>query len=156
MEPAGLNRLKTALEPGDCVKAAALDRLGRSLTEGLELRGWLRGKGVEIISLRESIDQDSAMGRAMLHLAIVFADMERDLARERTLARLERIKAAGKHLGRRKGVSRKRAEEIQNMRRRDGLSWGRIATITELPSSGIRRICTWDLEEIAPIAFGEG
>ena len=103
MEPAGLNRLKTALEPGDCVKAAALDRLGRSLTEVLELRGWLRGKGVEIISLRESIDQDSAMGRAMLHLAIVFADMERDLARERTLARLERIKAAGKHLGRRKG-----------------------------------------------------
>ena len=44
--------------------------------------------------------------------------------------RLERVKATGKHLGRRKGVSRKRAEEIQNMRRRTGLSWGRIATIS--------------------------
>ena len=149
----GLNRLKGVLEPGDCVKVATLDRLGRSLTE---LLGWLREKGVEIISLRESIDQDSAMGRAMLHLAIVFAEMERDLARERTLAGLERVKATGKHLGRRKGVSRKRAEEIQNMRQRDGLSWGRIATITGLPSSSIRRICTWDLEEIAPTAFGEG
>ena len=42
------------------------------------------------------------------------------------------------------------------MRRRDGLSWGRIATITGLPSSSIRRICTWDLEKIAPTAFGEG
>ena len=42
------------------------------------------------------------------------------------------------------------------MRRRDGLSWGRIATITGLPSSSVRRICTWDLEEIAPTAFGEG
>ena len=113
----GLNRLKAALQPGDCVKVAALDRLGRSLTEVLELLGWLREKGVEIISLRESIDQDSAMGRAMLHLAIVFAEMERDLARERTLAGLERVKATGKHLGRRKGVSRKRAEEIQSMRR---------------------------------------
>ena len=41
------------------------------------------------------------------------------------------------------------------MRQRDGLSWGGIATITGLPSSSIRRICTWDLEEIAPTAFLE-
>ncbi len=152
----GLNRLKTTLQPGDCVKVTALDRLGRSLTEVLELLGWLRENQVEVVSLRESIDQDSAMGRAMLHLAIVFAEMERDLARERTLAGLERVRATGKHIGRRKGVSRKRAEEIQSVRQRDGLSWGRIATITGLPSSSIRRICAWDLEEIAPTAFGEG
>ena len=151
----GLNRLKTTLQPGDCVKVTALNRLGRSLTEVLDLLGWLRENGVEIISLRESVDQDSAMGRAMLHLAIVFAEMERDLARERTLAGLERVRATGKHIGRRKGVSRKRAEEIQNMRQRDGLSWGRIATITGLPSSSVRRICTWNLEEIASSAFGE-
>ena len=99
----GLNRLKAALQPGDCVKVAALDRLGRSLTEVLELLGWLKENQVEVISLRESIDQDSAMGRAMLHLAIVFAEMERDLVRERTLAGLEWVKATGKHLGRRKG-----------------------------------------------------
>ena len=29
----GLNRLKAALQQGDCLKVAALDRLGRSLTE---------------------------------------------------------------------------------------------------------------------------
>ena len=93
----GLNRLKAALQTGDCVKVAALDRLGRSLSEVLELLGWLRERGVEVISLRESIGQASAMGRAMLHLAIVFAEMERDLARERTMAGLERVKATGKH-----------------------------------------------------------
>ena len=129
----GLNRLKAALQPGDCVKVAALDRLGRLLTEVLELLGWLRENGVEIISLRESVDQDSATGRAMLNLAIVFAEMERDLARERTLAGLERVRATGKHLGRRKGVSRKRAEDIQTMRPRGGLSRGRIATIIGCP-----------------------
>ena len=64
------------------------------------------------------------MGRALLHLAVVFAKMERDLTRERTLAGLEQVKATGKQ------ISRKRAEEIQNMRRRDELSCGRIATIT--------------------------
>ena len=35
----GLNRLNAVLQPGDCVKAAALNRLGRSLTEVLELLG---------------------------------------------------------------------------------------------------------------------
>ena len=91
----GLNRLKDAVAPGDCVKVAAFDRWGRSLTEVLEPLGWLRENQVEVLSLREFIDQDSAMGRAMLHLAIVFAEMERDLARERTLAGLERVKATG-------------------------------------------------------------
>ena len=58
--------------------------------------GWLRENQVEGISLRESIDHDSAMGRVMLHLAVVFADMKGDLARQRTLERLERVKASGK------------------------------------------------------------
>ena len=58
----GLNRLKAVLQLRDCVKVAALDRLGRSLTEVLDLLGWLRENQVEAISLRESIDQDSAMG----------------------------------------------------------------------------------------------
>ena len=35
----GLNRLKAALQPGDCAKVAALDRLGRSLPEVLDLLG---------------------------------------------------------------------------------------------------------------------
>ena len=63
------------------MKVTALDRLSRSLTEVLELLGRLRENQVEVISLRDSIGQDSAMGRVMLHLTIVFAEMERDLAR---------------------------------------------------------------------------
>ena len=118
---------------------AALDHIGRSLTEVLELLGWLRDNQVEVISLWESIDQDSAMGLVMLHLAIVFAEMERDLAREITLAGLGRVKGTVKYLGRRKGAARKQTEEIQNMPQRDGLSWGRIATIIGLPSSSIQR-----------------
>ena len=57
-----LNCLKAALLPGDCVKVAALDRRDWSLIEVLELLGWLRENQVEVISLRESIDQHSAMG----------------------------------------------------------------------------------------------
>ena len=58
----GLNRLKAALQAGDCVKVVALDRLGRSLTEVLELLVWLREKGVEIISLGSSLTRTVPWG----------------------------------------------------------------------------------------------
>ena len=51
------------------MKVASPDRLGRALTEVLELLDWLRQNQVEVIGLRESIDQDSAMGRADVALA---------------------------------------------------------------------------------------
>ena len=152
----GLNRLRAALQPGDCLKVAALDRLGRSLTEVLELLGWPRENEVEIISLRESIDQDSAWaGRCCTCPSSSRRWSATWSGRERWRGWSGSKPPASTSAGAR-GVSRKRAEEIQQMRRRDGLSWGRIATITGLPSSSIRRICTWDLEKIAPTAFGEG
>ena len=50
----GLNRLKATLEPGDCVKVAALDRLGRSLSEVLELLNWLHERGASKSSVSGS------------------------------------------------------------------------------------------------------
>ena len=128
----GLNRLRAALQPGDCLKVAALDRLGRSLTEVLELLGWPRENEVEIISLRESIDQDSAWGGR----CCTWPSSSRRWSatwsgRERWRGWSGSKPPASTSAGAR-GVSRKRAEEIQQMRRRDGLSWGRIATITGL------------------------
>ena len=58
----GLNRLKVALQTGDCVKIAALDRLGRSLTEVLDLLGWLR-------NVASGRDQRLAKDFAMLTMA---------------------------------------------------------------------------------------
>ena len=58
----GLNRLRADLQPGDCVKVVVLDRLGRSLTEVLELLGWLRENRIAVMSFRESIDQGRPWG----------------------------------------------------------------------------------------------
>ena len=57
----------------------------------------------------------------MLHLAIVFAEMKRDLARERTLVGLERVKATGKPLGRRQECQPEAGPRDTNMRQRVGL-----------------------------------
>ena len=109
MEPAGSESPEGRPHAGRLREGGSAGPFGRSLTEVLELLAWLRENGVEIVSLRESVDQDRAMGREMMHLAIVFTEIERDLARERTLAGLDRIRTTGKYIGRRKGASRKRA-----------------------------------------------
>jgi len=76
------------------------DRWARSTKELVEHMENLVGKGVRVISYSENLDLDSSMGRAMLTIISAFAQLERDLIRERTLAGLARAKAQGKKLGR--------------------------------------------------------
>lgn len=79
------------------------DRWARSTTELVDHVERLIEKGVHIYSYSENVDLSSSMGRAMLTIISAFAQLERDLIRERTLAGLARAKAQGKTLGRPKG-----------------------------------------------------
>lgn len=76
------------------------DRWARSTKELVEHMENLIDKSIRVISYSENIDLDSSMGRAMLTIISAFAQLERDLIRERTLAGLARAKAQGKTLGR--------------------------------------------------------
>jgi len=79
------------------------DRWARSTKELIEHIDKLMEKGIKIYSYSENIDLSSSMGRAMLTIMSAFAQLERDLIRERTLAGLARARAQGKKLGRPKG-----------------------------------------------------
>lgn len=76
------------------------DRWARSTKELVEHVENLMGKGVKVVSYSENVDLDSSMGRAMLTIISAFAQLERDIIRERTLAGLQRARAQGKILGR--------------------------------------------------------
>ena len=76
------------------------DRWARSTKELIVHMERLVGKGVMIYSYTENLDLSTAMGRAMLTMISAFAQLERDIIRERTLAGLARAKAQGKKLGR--------------------------------------------------------
>ena len=76
------------------------DRWARSTRELVDHMETLYDKGVMIYSYSENIDLSSSMGRAMLTIISAFAQLERDLIRERTLAGLARARAWGKKLGR--------------------------------------------------------
>ncbi|MDD9942487.1 MAG: recombinase family protein [Myxococcales bacterium] len=84
----------------DVVLVWRLDRLGRSLKHLLTLLDDLRVLGVDFVSLRDPVDTTTAAGRLSLALVAAFAEFERELIRERTVAGLEAARRRGARLGR--------------------------------------------------------
>jgi DNA invertase Pin-like site-specific DNA recombinase len=84
----------------DGLVISKFDRWARSTKELIEHMERLVEKDIKIYSYTENIDLSSSMGRAMLTIISAFAQLERDLIRERTIAGLKRAKAQGKILGR--------------------------------------------------------
>jgi putative DNA-invertase from lambdoid prophage Rac len=77
-----------------------LDRWGRSLDELVPELEELSRRGVEFVSLREGLRFDSAAGRLHAHMLAAFAEFERGVIRERTLAGLSHARSEGRIGGR--------------------------------------------------------
>ncbi len=104
------NNLFNLLRRGmyDAVLVWRLDRWARSTSElALEIEE-LHLKGISFISLKDNIDLSTATGKLQFHIISAFAEFEREIIRERTLAGLERAKMQGKRLGRPKGSKDKK------------------------------------------------
>lgn len=96
----GFSRLMEYLREGDSLVVTELSRLSRSLKQLLTVVERLEEKGVEIISLRENIDTQTATGRCFLSMMGAIAQMERELKSERATAGREAAKARGRTGGR--------------------------------------------------------
>ena len=95
--------LKAAMDycrEGDEMVVWKLDRFGRSLRELIDLVNELSKRGVELVSLRESIDTTTPGGKLVFHVFWAVAEFERDLILERTTAGLEAARARGRRGGR--------------------------------------------------------
>jgi len=76
-----------------------LDRLSRSLLDFEHLITRLQVNAVEFISLRENFDTTTAMGKAMLRIALVFAQLEREQTAERISDVMQYRASIGLHNG---------------------------------------------------------
>jgi DNA invertase Pin-like site-specific DNA recombinase len=65
----------------------------------------LKKRGVEFLSLNEAIDTASTAGTLIFHLFAAFAEFERCLISDRTIAGLAAARAKGKILGRRRRLT---------------------------------------------------
>ncbi|RIL04955.1 MAG: invertase [Proteobacteria bacterium] len=98
----GLDALLATVRAGkvQVVACAALDRLGRDLQHLLAVAGELRERNVELVSLREGIDLHSPMGRAMLAMLGLVAQLEKDWITDRVNAGIAAAKKRGVRCGR--------------------------------------------------------
>ena len=98
----GLKRLKhlTSSRKVDVVVVVKLDRLFRSMKDLLVTIQEFSDLGIDFVSIRDQVDLTTASGRLMVHILGAFAEFEKDLIRERTLAGLDHARAKGKVLGR--------------------------------------------------------
>ena len=119
----------------DGVVIFRLDRLGRNSRELALLIDELEAKGVKVLSVNESFDTSTALGRAMRELIYIFAQLEREQISEATAQRLAALKAAGKRLGR-KPASKAQIRRVLELRKQ-GLSIRAIARQSRLSKSTI-------------------
>lgn len=95
----GFKTARKLLKAGDKLAVWKIDRLGRSLKGIIDTIDELHQAGIHFVSLTENFATDSAMGRALMHIIGVIAQLERDLISERTRAGLQAAVARGVKLG---------------------------------------------------------
>ena len=84
----------------DVVIVARFDRFARSTRHLILALEEFQSLGVDFISLNESIDTSTAMGKMVFTVLGAVAELERNIIRERVTAGLRRAKKVGKALGR--------------------------------------------------------
>lgn len=113
--PGLIEALRAAQQPGSEFVVWKLDRLGRTVTGVIETMQLLDSRGVRVYSLTERLDLGTPFGKAMVGFLAVFAELERNLIRERTLAGLKRAKERGGNHGRPIVMTAPRIELAQQM-----------------------------------------
>ncbi len=95
------------LRAGDTLVVWRLDRLGRSLGQLILLMNTLHERDIGFHSLVEAIDTTTPMGQFYFQVTGAFAELERNLVRERTRAGLASARRRGRKGGRRKAIDPK-------------------------------------------------
>jgi DNA invertase Pin-like site-specific DNA recombinase len=122
----------------DLVLVWRLDRWGRSVADLLATLQELEHLGVGFVSLTEALDLTPPAGRAMAGLLAIFAEFEREILRERTIAGLAHARQNGKRLGR-PVTAAVHTVEIRKLHRA-GVSKSEIARRLKIGRTSVRRI----------------
>ena len=101
MERPGLRRLLADIAAGkiDCVVVYKVDRLSRSLLDFAKIIEVFDRNQVTFVSVTQSFNTASSMGRLTLNVLLSFAQFERDMISERTRDKMSAARRKGKWVG---------------------------------------------------------
>ena len=108
-----LEKLLERLTEGDTVVVESLSRLGRSTKDLIWLMETFNSKGVNLVSLKESIDTTTSTGKLLFTLMSAIAQFERDVIADRTREGLNSARARGRKGGRPRTDSEKLRKAIK-------------------------------------------
>jgi len=117
----------------------SIDRLGRSVLHVASAMAGLDAAGVALYSDQQAIDSTSPFGKAVIQMACVFGELEREMIRARVVAGLNRVREQGvKKLGR-PSVGRKIEASI---RQQLGAGHGilKVAKLVGVGSGTVQRV----------------
>jgi DNA invertase Pin-like site-specific DNA recombinase len=137
-------RLLSVVQPGDSIVVTRIDRLGRDTLQMLTLIEDLNKRGVRLEIMNLPFDANNSMGKALMQVAMVFAQLERDMTKEKQRAGIELAKRRGVYRGRphtytkrHKGLQH--ALELFNNRDQNGMTVDQISEITGISRATIYR-----------------
>lgn len=106
------NKMMNQLRPGDKVVVVRLSRIGRSVKHLIELQDFFTENKIEFVSMNESIDTTTAIGKLLFNMLSSLAQFERDLTSERTREGLKAAKEQGRLGGRPRGITNPKAADL--------------------------------------------
>ena len=133
-----LDKLMNAARDGqvDAVAVWRFDRFARSTQHLLAALEEFRRLDVDFISLRESVDTSTSVGKMVFTFLAAVAEFEKALIQERVKAGVARAKAQGKHVGRpRRDIDL----DLARLLREQGHGYRRVAKMMGIPKSTLVR-----------------
>jgi DNA invertase Pin-like site-specific DNA recombinase len=91
-------------------------RLGRSLSDLVEILAQLESLKIDLYFQQQSMDTSTATGKMMFQIAGAFAEFERTLIKERVIAGQKRAKSEGKHIGRPSAINESMKHAVRLLR----------------------------------------
>lgn len=112
------NKVMRLIQEGDTLVVWKIDRIGRSVKELVTILEDLMDKGVNLKTLTGPlvVDTTTAQGKLMYSIIAAFAEYEREINRERTLAGLEAAKKKGVKLGPKHKLTDKDVDKMKQMK----------------------------------------
>lgn len=138
-----LDKMLDYVREGDTVVVTKVDRIGRSLSQVLNVLEEFRKEGIGFVALQQGIDttrKNDAITIAIIHLLGLFAELERSFIVERTQEGIRAKKERGEKCGGRPAAltDDKKKKLIEDMKK--GISLNELAFKYKVSKSTVQRI----------------
>ena len=94
-----------------------LDRLSRSIVDGLNVLADWCARGVRVVSVTQQLDFNGTVGKMLAAIFFALGEMEQQTRRERQAAGIAQAKAEGVYLGRKPGTTKAAPARARQLRR---------------------------------------